>query len=155
MYQIPFPPLDLQPADPNPYYKFQIRLLRKWKQVYVGVGLPPVWTMINGLKKLVGDPLLPRPNNADWSMRQVAAIAAGQPPVPVNLTPVSLVAVARFLQNTIPSDTPPPPPPLGHSPTTSHFGAFLNRRGVRCNGLGRCSGLRPSALQPEIMAILQ
>jgi len=65
--------------------------------------------MINSLKRLVGDPPLARPNFSDWSIRTVAAIAAGQAPVPVTLTPVSLVAVARFLQNTIPSDTPPLP----------------------------------------------
>jgi hypothetical protein len=109
MYQLPFPQLNLQSNDSNPYQKFLIRLLRRWKEVYIGVGLPTIWNMINSITRLVGDPPLSRPNFSDWSMRQVAAIAAGQAPLPVNPTPVSLVAVARFLQNTLPSDTPPPP----------------------------------------------
>jgi hypothetical protein len=79
--------------------------------------------MINSLKKLVGDPLLPRPNDADWSIRTVAAIIAGQPPIPVNPTPVKLVAVARFLQNTPPSDAPAPP-------SGPSFGNYISLRGL-------------------------
>ena len=113
MYQLPSPPFDFQSSDPNPYYKFQVRLLRKWKKVYVRVGLLTVWKMINALKRLVGDALMPGPTPADWSMRQVAAIIAGYAPVPIPVNPatISLVAVARFLQGTLPFDTPAPPGP--------------------------------------------
>jgi hypothetical protein len=109
MYQLSFPAPNLLTTDPKPYYKFQIRLLQKWKQVYIGCGLPAAWQMINNLKSLVGDPPLPRPSPADWSMRQLAAIAAGQPAIPHNPAPVSLVAIARFVQSTLPFDAPAPP----------------------------------------------
>src|SRR5262249_18518374 len=110
MYQL-VSPFNFQSNDPTPYNKFQIRLLRKWKRVYVGTGLPTVWNMINSLKRLVSDPLLPRPNLSDWSIREIAAISTAPPPgvAPTPRLPISVVAVARSLQNTLPSDTPPLP----------------------------------------------
>jgi hypothetical protein len=115
IYQLDTPPFDDESTDPRPYNKFQIRLLRRWKRVYIAAGLPTVWTIINSLKQLVGDPLLPRPNLSDWSIREIAAIITALPPgVPTPGLPISVVAVARILQNTLPSDTPAPPSgPLG------------------------------------------
>jgi hypothetical protein len=103
------PPFSLQSSDPAPYSKFMIRLQKRFKDVYIGIGLPAVRNMVNSLKTLAGDPPLPWPNPGDWSMREVAAMAAGLPGVPVNSARVSLVAVARFLENTLPADTPPLP----------------------------------------------
>jgi hypothetical protein len=54
-----------------PYFlKFQIRQLRRFKDVYAGCGLLHVWDFINNLKKLVGDTPLPGPSLADWWFRR-------------------------------------------------------------------------------------
>jgi hypothetical protein len=58
------------PANIPYFLKFQIRLLRRFKDVYVGCGLLHVWNFINNLKKLVGDTPLPGPSLADWSFRR-------------------------------------------------------------------------------------
>jgi hypothetical protein len=41
-------------ADPATYYKFQIRLLKRMKDVYVGVGLRNTWQVVDNLNALVG-----------------------------------------------------------------------------------------------------
>lgn len=87
--------------DPAVFNKLQIRLMKRAKDVYIAVGLRSFWTVINKVKKLIGDPLLPEPNFADWSLRQVfslaqlAATAAGQ----------SVRALGAFLIGTQPLDT--------------------------------------------------
>lgn len=103
------PPFSLQSFDFAPYNKFQIRLQKRLKDVYIGTGLAAVWNMINELNKLASDPPLPGPSLAVWSMRQVAGLAAGLSPSTPDLGSVSLVALSRFLENTLPIDTPPPP----------------------------------------------
>jgi len=82
------------------FNKLQIRLMMRAKEVYVGVGLQRVWQVINQLKGLIGDPPLPRPCFADWSLRKVFALAG------VN----SLRALATFMVQTPPPDTPYPSP---------------------------------------------
>jgi hypothetical protein len=91
-------------SDMGPYYKFQIRLLRKAKEVYVAVGLTDLWNLINSLNRLVGGPLMSRPNFADWSFRNelipmsnIAAQKDGN---------YHLMDLVRFLKHTAPDDTP-------------------------------------------------
>jgi hypothetical protein len=89
-------------TDSAPFNKFQIRFLKRAKDVYVGVGLLAVWNTINKLKALVGDPLVPRPNFADWSFRNDIAplVANGLD------APTSLRSVANLINNTPPADVP-------------------------------------------------
>jgi len=89
-------------TDPTPYHKFQIRLLKRAKDVYQGVGLLNVWGTINQLSGLVGDAPLPRPTFADWSFRRdIVGPANVSTP-----TGTSLLAIASFIKNTPPADTP-------------------------------------------------
>jgi hypothetical protein len=85
-------------TDWAPFNKFQIRVLNRAKQVYTGVGLLSVWNTINKLKALVGDPLVPQPNFADWSFRNDIAPVVG--------APTRLRSVADLINNTPPADVP-------------------------------------------------
>jgi hypothetical protein len=89
-------------ADPATFYKFQIRLLKRMKDVYIGVGLRSVRQVINNLNALVGDPPLSGPNFADWSFRELLGLS--------NLAPTSsgysLRALGGFIIETEPLDTP-------------------------------------------------
>jgi len=40
-------------------------------KVYAGVGLPKVWTVINGLKKIAGQAPLPSHKYSSWSFREI------------------------------------------------------------------------------------
>jgi hypothetical protein len=91
------PDVYLFSRDPSPYKKFQIRLLKKAKDVYIGVGLLAVWNSINAVGSLLGRAPLGRPNFADWSFRAISKI--------VGLT--SLKAIRTFMVSTPPIDTPP------------------------------------------------
>jgi hypothetical protein len=90
-------------SDPTPYNKFQLRLLKRAKDVYTSVGLLKVWKTINNLKTIVGDSPLPRPNFADWSFNR-DIIKVSNFPVPSNRH-VSLLAIAKFIKHTPPLDT--------------------------------------------------
>ncbi len=90
-------------SDSGPFNKLQLRVLKKGKDVYMGVGLLNTWTTINVLLQLAGSPLLARPNYADWSFRrdifpttQIAASNGGW----------SSRSVAQFIDTTLPRDTP-------------------------------------------------
>jgi|SRR5579863_851654 len=86
------------------FNKLQVRLLKRAKNVYIGVGLPRVRQVINQLNALVGDPPLEGPSFADWSFRQVfnlAGFATGS-----NSNSLSLRALAAFIIQTLPLDTP-------------------------------------------------
>jgi negative regulator of replication initiation len=89
-------------TDPASYYKFRVRLLKRTKDVYLGVGLQTVWQMIDSLNKIVGDPPLQGPSFGDWSLREVVALAnLGQ-----TAGGYSLRALAAFIIGTQPLDTP-------------------------------------------------
>ncbi|HYK37241.1 hypothetical protein [Alloacidobacterium sp.] len=88
--------------DPAVFNKLQIRLMKRAKAVYVAVGLRNFWIIINKLKKLIGDSLLPGPNFADWSLRQVFA----QAQLPGTAAGKSVRALGAFLIGTQPLDTP-------------------------------------------------
>jgi hypothetical protein len=89
-------------TDPATYFKFQIRLLKRMKDVYVGVGLRNVWVIINNFNKIVGDPPLLGMNFGDWSLREIfgltnlASTASGY----------SSRALGAFIIGTQPLDTP-------------------------------------------------
>jgi hypothetical protein len=84
-------------TDPSPYKKFQLRLLRKPKELCIGIGLLDVWKAINALRLILGMAPLSRPNYADWSFREISNI--------VGLT--SLAKIKTFIESTLPIDTPP------------------------------------------------
>jgi hypothetical protein len=101
-------PLDLPPIN-----KFQIRMLRKAKQVYLSIGLRSVWDTINNLNQLVGDPPLSVPNYSDWSIREIAPILLDEAPSPHPRppgAPISLRELAHILGDNPPSDSGPVPP---------------------------------------------
>jgi hypothetical protein len=86
------------------FNKFQLRVMKRAKDVYIAVNLPRVREVVNHLNSLVGDaPPLPDPSFADWSFRrdilplaQLAPLAGGQ----------SLRSLAGFIIGTQPFDTP-------------------------------------------------
>jgi hypothetical protein len=86
-------------TDPSAYHKFQIRLLKKTKDLYVAIGLLDVWKAINSVRSILGEAPLSRPNYADWSFRAISNIV-GQ---------ASLRAIQRFIVSTPPIDTPQTP----------------------------------------------
>jgi hypothetical protein len=89
-------------TDPATYFKFQVRLLKRTKDVYIGVGLQNVWKMINNLNKIVGDPPLQGASFGDWSLREVFALTnVGQTP-----GGYSLRAFGTFMIGAQPLDTP-------------------------------------------------
>jgi len=92
--------LDPTSSDLSAYNKFQLRLVKKSHDVYIGVGLPGLWNTINTVGAIVGQPPLPRPNPADWSFRTISDIVGG-------LT--SLRAIGQFIVSTPPDDTPSTP----------------------------------------------
>lgn len=102
MFSNSFPRDDYNNSDPCS--KFNIRALWKQKELYVAVGLRTLWNLINSLNKLVGGPLMSRPNYADWSFRNELIPMSGigqQSDGKFHLTDL-----ARFLKHTPPDDTP-------------------------------------------------
>jgi hypothetical protein len=94
-------PNPLPPSYYDPYRKFQVRLLKRRKDVYRGIGLPAVREAITKVSRLIADPPPADPSPADWSLRQVSDIVglddAGQR---------SLSHVRRFLEQTPVYDLP-------------------------------------------------
>jgi hypothetical protein len=90
--------LDPDSTDLAAYTKFQIRLMETRREVYIGVGLLGVWNTINTLGAIIGQAPLARPNQADWSFRQISSV--------VGLN--SLRGIREFITSTPPADTPPP-----------------------------------------------
>ena len=83
------------------FNKFQLRLLKKAKEVYVNVGLQDVWNVINDLKGIVGDAPLPRPNFADWSVKNILDTAR----IPRRADGLfHLLDLVKFIQGTVPHD---------------------------------------------------
>jgi hypothetical protein len=99
-YTIPLNGSDL--FDPAPWYKLQIRVLRRTKDVYRQAGLQDAWQVINNMKAVVGDPPLPGPNLADWSIRTVAHVSYFDP----DNRGFSLRSLGLFIIGTQPFDTP-------------------------------------------------
>ncbi|MGA7316122.1 MAG: hypothetical protein WBX22_19370 [Silvibacterium sp.] len=92
----------LEPFDPNSNAKFLIRLLKRSKDVYVGVGLVGVLKTINTLRNLVDQAPLPGPRINDWSFRRdisphVSKRSDGS---------IDLRDVVTFLESTPPTDVP-------------------------------------------------
>ena len=53
------------------FQKLQVRAVREMIKVYAGVGLPSVWTVINGLNKIAGQAPLPPHKYSAWSFREI------------------------------------------------------------------------------------
>ena len=97
------PPLGSDSTDPAPYAKFQIRLTRRFKLVYLQSGLLTVWNAINHLNSICGTAQLSGPSPGMWSFKRDILPAANVPPQNGN---VSMLAIARFIRYTVPVDTP-------------------------------------------------
>lgn len=97
------PPLSSDSTDPAPYGKFQIRLARRFKLVYGTAGLLTVWNTINHMNSICGTPQLTGASPGVWSFQRDILPAAN---VPSQNGKVSLLAVAMFIANTVPLDTP-------------------------------------------------
>jgi hypothetical protein len=97
------PPFSLQSTDWAPYNKFLIRLARRFKVVYCSAGLLTVWNAINHLKTITGDSPLPDPSPGVWSFKRDIIPVAGVAP---QNGYYSLNAIAAFIKNTLPIDTP-------------------------------------------------
>lgn len=104
-------------SGPNYYGKFQIRLTKRQKDVYVGTGMAAVTDAIDKLNAIVtpGTPL-PGPSMADWSVRHDIAPFAN---VTAPNGTISLVAIQNFLLNTPPTD-------FTEGPLIRSFRAALN-----------------------------
>jgi hypothetical protein len=66
------------PSDPDPqfypqfYAKLALANLKRWKSVYINLGLPYVWNAINRLSDLVGDPpVMKGAHRGQWSLREI------------------------------------------------------------------------------------
>jgi hypothetical protein len=97
------PPLSSDSTDPAPYGKFQMRLARRFKLVYVQSGLLTAWNSINHLNAICGTPQLSGASPGVWSFQRDILPVTDLPPQDGN---VSLLAVARFIRYTVPVDTP-------------------------------------------------
>jgi hypothetical protein len=95
----------LSPYSPNFSYqgKFEIRLLRRYKDVYVGAGLLSLWEAINNLLQLSGKAPVASPSLADWSFRRDIVSKTGGQQLDGS---ISLQAVMAFFLNTPPGDVP-------------------------------------------------
>ena len=78
-------------------------MLKRAIDVYIGVGLPQVWNVINGLNALVGAPPVPRHRFAGWSFREILQVSDFQPDPTTSA--FSLFALAGFIKHTHPLDT--------------------------------------------------
>ena len=84
--------------DPALLDKLQVRVLKRMKDVYLTTGLAAVWQIINQLKLLTGGLASSAPSFADWSVREVLALA--------KLPAQSLRSFAAFMVRTQSFDTP-------------------------------------------------
>jgi hypothetical protein len=118
-YQIFFGDTPDNSTDPAPFNKFQIRLLKRAHDVYIGVGLLQVWNVINTLNALVGAPPAPRHPFAGWSFRQLLQLSGLQPDPATNK--FSLYSLAGFINRTPPLDTDQAAPNTSFQELLNHF----------------------------------
>jgi hypothetical protein len=87
-------------TDKRPYNKLRLRAMKRRKDVYAGIGLPKLWETINSVGRLLGLAPIPRPSDAQWSLRAVGQIFGQK----------SMRAIAEDISRTVPYDTPKPGP---------------------------------------------
>ena len=87
--------------DPAYFNKLQIRVLKRFKDVYVGCGLRTVRQAIAHLRGLTGAQPPPGPDPADWSFRELMRLAQ----TPAKNGMLSFWAFAGFVIDTQPDDT--------------------------------------------------
>jgi hypothetical protein len=107
-------------ADPRTYNKLRLRLEKRRRDTYVGVGLSQVWQVINTLNSLVGAPQSPDPN-VFWSCRWLLAWIPGP-------SPHTLRNFAALVITTEPFDTQYAP--------NNYQGVTLSIRGLLTNFAG-------------------
>jgi hypothetical protein len=98
------------PATTQYSKKLQVRALREVIKVYAGVGLPDVWTAVNGLNKIAGQAPLPPHKFSAWSFREIIS-QAGMGARSDGLFHLS--DVASLIRNTPPFDSSETGPYLG------------------------------------------
>ena len=76
-----YPPIPTSPPTRDDifllqfYAKLNLAIRRNWKEAYAAIGLAAVWTTINDLRKLTGDPPLARSDpNTTWSLLEISQI---------------------------------------------------------------------------------
>jgi hypothetical protein len=77
--ELTFQPFPLSGTEEAVYQKLQVRALREMIRAYMDVSLSTVWSVINNLYQLTGQPLLPLHKYAAWSFQEIfnqAGIAA-------------------------------------------------------------------------------
>jgi hypothetical protein len=104
------------------YGKYLLRTVKRIKDVYRGVGLPDVVNTVNRLRALVGDPPMPEPGFASWSLREVYSLLGGYQnhliADPTFLSPhLTAWNIVSFL-NRAPPIPPSPPPSIIPTPVS-------------------------------------
>jgi hypothetical protein len=102
-YQIVFHEIGSAWTDNSMFNKFQIRLLKRAIDVYIGVGLPQIWNVINSLNALVGAPPAPPHPLSRWSFREIFYVSAL--PADPTTNKLSFYSLSHFIYNTQPLDT--------------------------------------------------
>ena len=117
-YAISFQDIPTNSTDPAPYNKFQIRLLKRAIDVYLGVGLLQVWNVINGLNASVARRQSRDTVSPDWSFREILRVSL----VPADPTTnqYSLYGLAGFIKHTHPLDTDQGAPTTSFRELLSH-----------------------------------
>lgn len=89
------------PLESNENYDgaFQIRLKRRWKDVYLSLGLKHLQDAIDSLNKLINKPTSARPSPGDWSFRHDIGPVFGPA-----TTQLHLSDVMAYLRKTAPAD---------------------------------------------------
>ncbi len=116
-----YPPIPLPAANPNVFWpqfsaSLDLALQRNYKQAYSGIGLDTVWTTINVLNRLTGQPLLGTYDpNVVWTLRELNGILGSafppQPPSGISAQAViaGLTTVATNMDAGISGVKPAPP----------------------------------------------
>ena len=105
-YQIVFHDVGAAWTDASMFNKFQIRLLKRAIDVYVGVGLPQVRNVINSLTALTGGSPVPPHVFSRWSFREILKVSAFQPDPTTDK--FSFHDLSGFIYNTQPLDCAQP-----------------------------------------------
>jgi hypothetical protein len=117
-YEISFQDIANNSTDDAPYHKFQIRLLKRAIDVYIGVGLLQVCNVINGLNVLAGAPPMRRQYFSGWSFREILRVALVHADPATNK--YSLYSLAGFIKHTHPLDTDQAAPTTSFQELLSH-----------------------------------
>lgn len=103
-----YPPVDPAPNDLNSYTlffaKYVLRALAHRKAVYYGIGLPAVWSALQSMRALVGDPPLGA-CPGDWSFKEIYDLIGVQVEGQQLIHSLSMRGMVAFLDKTPPNYT--------------------------------------------------